>query len=369
MVDWDTVFKRQRAIQGICGKTQPDSLEQKIQQMSHLTGEKVREIQKTKSHSSETTGSREVRPSNWLDSPNTTAEARLLRFDSEHPKMPPPPVQRKNSGTLIQWKAASRSVALFGESAGNEGEDHSTFLCQIPNEHSSHPVRLETAEIPVQEKSDRLIATPVSVHWPHACEKMRRDASVQIRQLADHLESIKSSGRNLLALCSREPGHGCTTILLVCARETSHRGLKTLLIDGNFANPSLAATFHLPVTSGWESLVEEEVGGETTLWSLGDHLDLLALDTASSGRAKTLFQDVGLSGWADVFRDHYDLVLIDGGSLSEQEDFAQLKRFGTDGVFLIVDSLEQSRESIERFRQSLTQHHITFLGLAENHVR
>ena len=327
--DWETVFKRQRAIQGICGKTQPVFSELWIQQVSCSTEEKVRAFQKTGANPNGTNRPGEIL--DWLDSPDTTAEAQLLRFDSGHLKTQNSPPKRKDSERLIQWKAPSQSVTLFDE---------------------GYPVF--QSEIQAREKFHPLIVTPVSVRWPQICEKMRRSASAQIRQLTDHLESLRNTGYNLLTLCSDRPGSGCTTILLLCAREISSRGLKTLLIDGNFSHPSLAEAFQLGAS-------------ETTLWSLEDNLDLFSLEPFSE-RAKTLFQDACFSDWMEVFRDHYDLVLIDSGSLSEQGKYSQLKQFGTDGVFLIVDDLEKSRNSIEKIRQSLVQQGIAFLGLAENHV-
>ena len=357
-VDWDAVLKRQRAIQGICDKTQPDSLEQKIQRMSHATGERVRTILKTKSHSNKTNRSSEVQASDWLDSPDMTVEARLRRLDSGHLTTPNTAAKRNDTGTLVPWKAVPQSVALFGESEETPGEDHSAFLCRLPNFQAEAP----------QEKFRRLISTPVFIRWPQACEKMRHSAPAQIRQLTDHLESVRNSGRNLLALCGHVPGCGCTTILLICAREFSHRGVKTLLIDGNFTHPSLATMLQLAPANGWESLLVDEENTEATLLTLGNNLDLLPLDAVSPARAKSLFRKANFSGWTDVFRKQYDLVLIDSGSLSEQEKYAQLLQFDTDGVFLIADDLDKSRHSIALLRQSLAQHEIAFLGLAENHV-
>ncbi len=345
-VDWDTVLKRQRAIQGICGKTQPDFSEQWIQQMSRSTEEKVRALQKTGASRSQ-----KIVVNDWLDSPNTTAEARLRRLDSGHLKTPNTQPQPKE---WVQWKAASQPVALFEESSKNP-EAHSAFLCQIPNVQP---------EIRSPEKFHQFLVTPVSACWPSACEKMRRSAPAQVRQLADHLESLKNSGRTLLNFCSNKPGCGCTTIVLLCAREISSRGWKTLLIDGNFSHPSLAEAFQLSPSGGWESLLEKGTK-TTTLWALEDNLDLLPLDAAFAERANILFQDVCFSDWAETFRNDYDLVLIDSGPLSERGKHAQLKRFFTDGVFLIVDD----PESFHRIRQSLTQHEIVFLGFVENHAR
>ena len=113
--DLNAVFRRQRAIRGVCGKTQPDFSEQWIQRMSNSTEEKVRALQKTKSNSTGTNHSQKTSVSDWLDSPNTTAEAQLHRFDAEHPQTRNLPTKPKNSETSIHWKAASQSVALFDE--------------------------------------------------------------------------------------------------------------------------------------------------------------------------------------------------------------------------------------------------------------
>jgi len=360
--DWETLLKRQRAIQGICGKTQPDFSEQRIQRMSYLASEKVRAIQKTQAEKNQTRSS-EVYANDWLDSPNTTAEARLHRFDSEHPRTPNLSAKRKDSETLVHWKATSQPVALFEASLDNPGQDHPVFLCQIPN------FRSETWP---QEKVRRLNAKAVSAQWPLECEKIRLDAATPIRQMVDHLVSLRHSGRNFIAFCSPVPLCGCTTIVLICARETSHRGLKTLLIDGNFSHPSLVEAFQLSselsATSGWTTLLEDE-NATATLWSLEDNLDLLPLEATESQSMENLFRNVCIADWTNAFRNHYDLVLMDFGSLSAQKRYSLLKRFGSDGVFLVVDNLEKSRNSLHMLQRSLAQHEIAFLGLAENHVR
>ena len=102
--DLETVFKRQRAVQGICGKTQPIFSEQWFQQMASSTEEKVRTLQKTKLNSQDANHFSKVPASDWLDSPKATAEAQLRRFDTKHPQARELPAKPKNAETLI-WKA------------------------------------------------------------------------------------------------------------------------------------------------------------------------------------------------------------------------------------------------------------------------
>jgi Mrp family chromosome partitioning ATPase len=71
------------------------------------------------------------------------------------------------------------------------------------------------------------------------------------------------------------------------------------------------------------------------------------------------------------YRESYDLVLLDGGSLTESpllDHIAFWRDAKSDGVILILNTKNQTEVNAKHIAQRLRQHHISLLGIAENYV-
>ena len=358
-VDLESVFKRQRAVKGVCGKVPTEPLEHWANQMSLSAAEKIRSFQKTALNSNETERSAIFEPRSWLDSPATTAETLLRRIDRDN-VIPSPPVGKSRSQEIsVQWKTKNDAVALFGDSVRNHEESPSGFLCRIPKMN---------AMLTPEERIQRIAMRSISVHWPIHFEKMCQAAAEQIRQLADHLETQKLHDRTLLSFCGSIPGSGCTTIMVCCGRELAQRNWKTLLIDANFAHPTLAEWAELREFVGWESLLFDDENSGASLWNLENNLDLLPLEMASRKRTAIFRENNPLSDWTTVFRNIYDFVLIDSGALSEIDKCSELHQIGTNGVFLVLGESQMNHETLNAIRRQLETYGIPQIGIAENRV-
>ncbi len=358
----EELFKRQRAVKGVCAKTEVEPAEQWISRMSHTAEEKVRSLQKVEPNSPDKDHSRELEAKTWLDSPEISAEARLLRFDQSAAEKFSG--TRKPSGASVQWSAVPKATDLFpvvrweGESAGESEE--TDFICRFP-------------EVNTQENWKRRIKNlevlPKTVHWPRQCELMCNNAGGQIRELADHFMGHIRQGRKILSFCGDRSGRGCTTILLCCAGELARCGVKTLLIDGNTLHPTLSEMVSPRPEIGWESFFHEDHGEENdpvSLLAIRNNLDFLPLGL-DERKIFGFFQNFRIeSDWTSVFRDSYDIVLIDNGSLSERERCAEVERFGTDGVFLVGGGSERDRNRVGEIRGQLQRCGIPSIGIAEN---
>lgn len=139
----DSMFKRQRAVEGVCGKKLEPS-EQRISMMTLSTSEKVRSFQKTKTGDPD--GSDFVQESqsretpafdSWLRSPDVTAEAQLRRADEDGILNASVTPQRRNRGASIHWKAKKQSFDLMDDC--NEHVDTREDSLDIPDMDFSVP--------------------------------------------------------------------------------------------------------------------------------------------------------------------------------------------------------------------------------------
>ena len=365
-VDLESVFKRQRAVKGVCGKVPTEPLEHWANQMSLSAAEKIRSFQKTALNSGEADRSAVFEPRSWLDSPATTAETLLRRIDRDNVIPSPAAGKNRSQEISVQWKTKNDAVALFGDCTRNhdgrfdsDEESPSGFLCRIPKMN---------AILTPEERIQRIAVRSISVRWPKHFEKMCQAAAEQIRQLADHLETQKLQDRTVLSFCGNVPGGGCTTITVCCGRELALRNWRTLLIDANFTHPTLADWAELHEFVGWESLLFDDENSDVAVWNLENNLDLLPLETASKRRMAIFSEKNQVSEWTNVFRNIYDFVLIDSGSLSEADKCSELHQFGANGVFLVLGESQMNHETLDAIRRQLGAYGIPQIGIAENRV-
>ena len=372
-VDLESVFKRQRAVKGVCGKVPTEPLEHWANQTSLFAAEKIRSFQKTVPNSNETNRSTIFGSENWLDSPATTAETLLRRADRDGKIQSPSSGKGKLQEISVQWKTQNDSVPLFDNAVRNHlGQesfpaDSSTkvvgtsanFLCRIP--------KMDQALLP-EERIQRIAVRSISVRWPKHFEKMCQAAAGQIQQLADHLETQKLRDRTVLSFCGSVPGSGCTTIMVCCGRELARRNWKTLLMDANFAHPTLAEWTDIREFVGWESFLLDDENSDAALWNLESNLDLLPLETNSKKKVIHFRKKNNFFDWTNVFRNLYDFILIDSGSLSEPDKCSELYQFGTNGVFLVLGESQQTYETFIAAQQQLEAYGIPQIGIAENRV-
>ncbi len=239
----------------------------------------------------------------------------------------------------------------------------------------------EEAEPFVQPK-ETLLETDrfqkVAVVWPRRCEQLRKEAAYQIEGLADHLESNVRIGQRVIAFCGNASDCGCTTLLLCSARELAARGLKTIIIDGHFENPSLARMLRIPGKEGWDSLffVREPQNLSDVVLRIAPNLDLLPL---SAYAAETLGWEIPSDGFFQVFgplMQHYEIALIDSGNFRESgllkdhtidEKLAEVANMGADGILLVFGG-EIPGEELSTIERRMRLFDIPQIGIAENGI-
>ncbi len=357
----EELFKRQRAVKGVCAKTEVEPAEQWISRMSQTVGEKVRSLQKVEPNGPDKERVREAEAKTWLDSPEISAEARLLRFDQTTSQSSTG--VRKAAGTSVQWSAAPKANDLFSvvrrDDDPKSGSESSDFVCRFPGVNTGESWKRRIKNLQVRS---------AAVHWPRQCESMCSNAEAQIGELVNHLMVHVRQGRTILSFCGDQSGRGCTTILLCCAEELARRGEMTLLIDGNDSHPTLSEMIEPRPEFGWETLFHEEENCPVSLLEIRHNLDLLPLGS-DERKIFDFFHDFRIGAdWTSVFRDSYGIILIDGGSLEDYERCADVERLGAEGVFLVVGDTGRDRSQVGEIRGQLQRYGIPSIGIAENNI-
>jgi Mrp family chromosome partitioning ATPase len=198
-------------------------------------------------------------------------------------------------------------------------------------------------------------------HWPEHLKSLELAASDQICFLADHLEIQKEQMRKVFSFNSIQCGDGCTTLALCASRELAERGYRVLLVDAHRQNPELPQLLHLKTNPDFYEII--------TL--IPDRLELLPWSETS---IEINTNDHTTQSFAEIvgsFRDDYDFILLDNGSLVESSLSDHLllwREMCSDGVLLVLNMKNPASISVRTIAQRLQQNQINLLGIVENYV-
>ncbi len=300
--------------------------------------------------------------SRWIIAPpqeETVANVSAKTALRSMPEMTPPdsdPIASENP--MRDFEHTERSAV---EEIGEENEEETEPFVK------SKEILLET---------DRF--RKVAVVWPRRCEQLRKEAAYQIEGLADHLESKVRIGQRVIAFCGNASDCGCTTLLLCSARELAVRGLKTIIIDGHFENPSLARMLRIPGQEGWDSLffAREPRNLSDIVLRIAPNLDLLPLSAyAAETRGREIPSDVFFQVFGPLLQ-HYEIALIDSGNFRESgllkdhtidEKLTEVANMGADGILLVFGG-EIPGEELSKIERRMRLFDIPQIGIAENGI-
>lgn len=208
--------------------------------------------------------------------------------------------------------------------------------------------------------------------WPAMCDTLIRSAGQLFESLAEALVAAAHDGHNRVVFTGACSGAGCTTIALAAARRLAADGHAIVLVDANWRHPQLAARLGLRPQSGWREIVHEQLQvDEALVESRDDHLCLLPLvertDAPTPGAdAAALAAHVARLG------RHYDLVLIDAGTLDAAhavgfELTAHLVNLA-DVAILVQDMRSTLQQDSQLWHETLDRAGLAWWGTVENFV-
>ncbi len=121
---------------------------------------------------------------------------------------------------------------------------------------------------------------------------------------------------------------------------------KTLLLEGDFANPVLAAMFGVMVDSGVDKILSDSAARDSKVYFL-ENIGLHLLPVAeSTDRSFSLLQSPALGRLLQCVRNSFDCIVIDSPSLEAVADAGAWCRVA-DGVLLVVRERKTARKAIQ----------------------
>jgi Mrp family chromosome partitioning ATPase len=175
-----------------------------------------------------------------------------------------------------------------------------------------------------------------------------------------------------VAIAGFSPGDGRTLITLATAKHLATRGIHTVMVDANLANPMLASRLRITPQGGWcEVLVNKRPLEEVLITSRTDHVTLLPC----RGRSQAVAALDDFERTAEIFealKRQYDLVLLDTQALTSP---IELARFATlaeavrlDALYLVRDARSATQEEMRATCAALQQAHVPVAGVIDNFV-
>jgi Mrp family chromosome partitioning ATPase len=208
--------------------------------------------------------------------------------------------------------------------------------------------------------------------WPTECLELVEQARRGFDRFADHLSERISQDERCIAVAGFCAGDGRTLISLATAKHLATRGIHTLLVDANLANPMLASRLRITPQSGWcEVVADGEPLEEVLITSRTDRVTLLAC----RGRTQPAAPVEDFERISEIFeglKRKYDLVLLDAPALSSP---VELARFATlagamrlDALYLVRDARSSTHEEMHATCSALQQSHVPVAGIIDNFV-
>lgn len=173
----------------------------------------------------------------------------------------------------------------------------------------------------------------------------------------------------VLMLTSAKGGQGKTSVALALAKAFARQFYKTLLIDADLRNPSLAAEFGLRptvVTSLPEALVQA-VPIKPARIRLGSEHFLEVLPTFEPTSQPTELLSTRMGPLLERIRDDYDVIIIDSAPVLPVADTLTIAPLTT-GVVLVANMLKGDRQSVVGAIGLFRQLGIRVLGTVANQV-
>jgi len=228
--------------------------------------------------------------------------------------------------------------------------------CLLPPVRVPHTEKLPASNMPTNSMPKPVIDTSACC-WPQQLSSLMLTANNQMRMLADHLVVQSNQGTKTICFKGIFPGDGCSTIVLCAAKALTERGYQVLLIDAQHRHIDLPKQLNLSgnLDSGDEVL------------TLDDRLGFWVWQ-----ESKTAVENRKLlSGIVASQREQYDLILLDGGSVTESP-LAEFVEFchhvELDGVILVSNTKRPTEMPMPHITGRLRQHHIPLIGITENYV-
>jgi Mrp family chromosome partitioning ATPase len=240
------------------------------------------------------------------------------------------------------------------------------------------PIAAGTGRASAQAESDNANflqpgTTVASLQWPRVCRTLGMQCGPQLDRLVDLLRAQASAGHSLIGIMGLFQRVGTTTTALCLAARAARRVRRTMLVDGNFCHPRIAAWVDAVPTVGWEEVLRNTAPlADAVIRATDDNLDLLATGPKASKDPEPLATGLQAAVTAGVLRHAYDLSLIDLGTffdpVSQPVVLELVRNMGIDTVVTVIGVEPADPRDLATIHEYLEPVGCQLLGTIENRV-
>ena len=200
------------------------------------------------------------------------------------------------------------------------------------------------------------------MQWPELVLQLEHEFQDQYTKLADSL--IASRNPRSLLVTSRQRAEGRTTLILALARAFSRRPGRTLILDADLSNPTIARRFDVRPEIGWDDVVTGANSlGEASLESTLDGVSLLML-RGPVAAPRPLLRNSRWTTLLQQLRESFDRILIDSGPVYATSSILT-PRQPIDAVLIVRNRELTDLRRLPRVRAFIEGKGYPVVGLAE----
>ena len=249
----------------------------------------------------------------------------------------------------------------------NVGSQAQTAPIQESAVSSAMPLSSFTQPEAISDTFEPALGVP-GFQWPETCDRLDQFFPADYSAVHAVLKSRLGEYAPVIAVTGTKRGEGRSTALLCLGRTLARSGMRTIIVDGDFARPSLADQLGLETSTGWEDVLTGQILlTEAVIFSEEEGLALLPLGETVRDRhamASALHVTISLA----VLSQYYDVVLVDTGPLCDEPSAAatMLRRAKFAGALLVHDTRTEAEQGPLPAIERLAELHVPLLGVIEN---
>ena len=171
----------------------------------------------------------------------------------------------------------------------------------------------------------------------------------QFRTLRRNIQQLQSDKSSccIVAITSFSDGEGKTYCVSNLAKKFSQAGFKTLIVDGNFRNPSIHKLFNLNLKHGFIDLLKNNsILSSCITKTSHQNLDVVVSGIVNNSSPELLNSKLLKNSFTNM-REAYDYIIIDTPSINLVSDYLEFIPF-TDTLLYVIRSGYSNLLAIEK---------------------
>ncbi|MEP7168859.1 MAG: CpsD/CapB family tyrosine-protein kinase, partial [Bacteroidota bacterium] len=197
----------------------------------------------------------------------------------------------------------------------------------------------------------------------------KKNLSTQFKNLCTKMLLQREAGeKQIITVTSDSSGQGKTFIATHLAKSFAALDLNVLVLDMNFANPSIEENFETQTSYTLADVLQKQVGIQEAVQITSiPGLDILTAGNFVNG-INSLIATNSMNKILNELKGHYDFIIIDAADTTNSLDAMPCMKFSN--LTLFVSNLKSDEQDISnRVSQIKADYHIENIHLVSNNIK